>query len=147
MPADDVKLSFGCYYAKQSKIDSPPEKVFCKPLTQGDLMEGWVAVLPKRLKKSTIFNWNVTLSQLPNHLWARLRSYFKEGKESYRMIKNNIYNYNITMTLQDKLMIELNKELHSVFPNIMKIQDLYRELKPHVGGWLMMRAAQFLKNH
>jgi hypothetical protein len=143
---DIGKMHFGSYYARQRTLEGL-NRVLCKPLTQAEYMEGWVAVLPPKYAKSTVYNWNVTLAQLPPNLWPRVRQSVKEGKSYYRPIRNRIYNYSLNMTEQDSLMFELKRELDKNSPNVMRVHNLYRELKPHVTGWLMMRANQFITSN
>ena len=108
------KLHFGCYTVALPKINSTEaDTVLCKPLTQSDYMDGWQAVLPKKTPKSTVYNWNVQLSQLPPHLWSRCHEKINnEGKPYYKRIQDNIYLYNVTMTPYDNTMRELYKELN-----------------------------------
>lgn len=141
------KLHFGCYTVKLPKttVGSEPETVVCKPLSQADYAEGWVAVLPKKTKQSTIYNWNVNFSQLPQHLWHRCHlQYNREGKPYYNRVSDGIYLYNVTMTEYDNTYFELNRELSRCLPSKPKVQELYDTVKEHTTGWLAIRAKQFL---
>lgn len=140
------KLHFGCYTVTLPKIgEIEPETVVCKPLTQTDYMDGWMAVLPKKTPKSTVYNWNVQLSQLPPHLWSHCHEKINsEGKSYYKRIQDGIYLYNVMMTPHDNMMKELYKELNRDVPNSMKVQTLYDMIKDHTTGWLPMKAKRYL---
>lgn len=141
------KLHFGCYTVTLPKMNEmEPETIVCNPLTQSDYMDGWIAVLPRKKAKSTVYNWNVQLSQLPPHLWSRC--YVKintEGKMYYKRIQDGIYLYNVTMTPYDNIMMELYKELNRILPDNTKVQTLYDTIKDNTSGWLLMSAKRFLK--
>ena len=147
MSSEPRKLQFGCYAVTLPHLNSEEkgEEVVCKPLSQADYAEGWVAVLPKKRANSTVYNWNVNLAQLPPHLWSKCHIKInKEGKEYYHRISDGIYTYNVTKTEHDDVMIMLNKELSSIVPRKTHVQVLYENLKQHTSGWLVMRAKEFL---
>lgn len=147
------KLQFGWYSVKMpqcgSQLDEQqPEQVLCKPLSQADYSEGWQAVLPKKRKDSTIYNWNVNLAQLPPHLWHRCHTaYNKEGKEFFKRITDGIYLYSVVKTEHDDTFIALNKELSKPILNSEKVRSLYNLVKDHTSGWLVMRANKYLNEH
>jgi hypothetical protein len=139
------KLHFGCYSVTLPKYGMEKETIVCKPLSQADYAEGWMAVLPKKTKQSTIYNWNVNFSQLPSHLWHRCHlQYNREGKPYYNRIYDGIYLYNVTITEHDEQYFALNRELSRCVPDKAKVQELYDTVKEHTTGWLAIRAKQFL---
>ena len=139
------KLHFGCYSVKLQNTTMEPETFVCKPLTQADYAEGWRAVLPKKNKRSTIYNWNVNFSQLPPHLWDRCHlQYNHEGKEYYNRVSDGIYLYNVAITEHDSTFFELNRELSRCLPDKTKVQELYNKVKEHTTGWLALKAKHFL---
>ena len=135
------KLQFGCFNVKLTNTDGSSETVLCKPLTQSEYADGWQCVLPQRTRKSDLHNWNVSLAQLPPHLWSKCRTYYNDdGKECYRKINDNIYVYNVVKTDYDDMMHELHSHLHQANPNKNAIRTLVNELKDNVSGWLLTRA-------
>jgi hypothetical protein len=140
-----TKLQFGCYHANLPQADGSVERVLCKPLSQADYAEGWEVVLPKRKKKSTIYNWNVNLAQLPPYLWNRCHhSVNEEGKYIYTSVRDGIYSYNVTLTEFDGMMRDLYKEIERSNKNYQRIQELYEQVKQQTSGWLVMRAKKVL---
>ena len=141
MATNNNKLQFGCYNVNVSKEDGSTETILCKPLTQSEYAEGWQAVLPRRTKKSNVYNWNVTLSQLPPHLWSRCHLHLDEdGKEYYNRINDGIYRYNVSTTDYDNEMRELYQQLQRTQPNLSRVRELVEELKYNVSGRLLTRA-------
>ena len=147
MSIESKKLQFGWYQVTLLKInaDEPKETVLCKPLNQSDYMEGWQAVLPTKKPKSTVYNWNVNLAQLPPHLWHRCHmKYNKEGKSYYQRINDGIYTYNVSKTEHDDDMFKLYDMMNKSILDKSGINKLYETIKPHVSGWLLMRANKIL---
>jgi hypothetical protein len=147
MSSEPKKLQFGCYSVKlpHINIEEQQEEVVCKPLTQADYAEGWVAVLPKKRSNSTIYNWNVNLAQLPPHLWSKCHVKInKEGKPYYHRISDGIYTYNVSMTEYDDSMLQLNKEMSRSVINKDIVRDLYDTIKQHTSGWLVIKAKELL---
>ena len=143
--ANNNKLHFGCFNVKLTNMDSSSETVLCKPLTQSDYADGWQYVLPKRTKNSDLHNWNVSLAQLPPHLWKKFRTYYNDdGKECYRKINDGIYVYNVVRTDYDDMMCKLYQHLQKVNPDKNMIRNLINELKDNVSGWLLLRANKMI---
>jgi len=141
------KLQFGCFNVKLTNTNGSSETVLCKPLTQSDYADGWQYVLPERTKKSDLHNWNVSLAQLPPHLWNKCRTYYNdEGKECYQKINDNIYVYNVVRTDYDDMMRELHHQLLKIHPDKNAVRSLVNELKDNVSGWLLLRANKTLSS-
>jgi hypothetical protein len=143
--ATNNKLQFGCFNVQVQKDNGTTETVLCKPLTQSEYAEGWQHVLPRRTKKSNIYNWNVTLAQLPPHLWSRCHTRVDEdGKRLYNTISDGIYRYNVSLTDYDDEMRELHQQVRRVNPDLVRVRSLVNELQDNVSGWLLLRAKQLL---
>jgi hypothetical protein len=139
------KLQFGCFNVKVRKDNGTTENVLCKPLTQAEYADGWQHVLPRRTKKSNIYNWNVTLAQLPPHLWSRCHTNADEdGKLFNNTISDGIYRYNVSTTDYDNEMRCLYNQLGKLNPDLSQVQYLLNELQDNVSGWLLLRAKQLV---
>jgi hypothetical protein len=113
-------------------------KVLCSPLTQMELADGWVQVLPKRIRNNESFHFNVYLSELPPHLWCRLREDFNGG---YKLIKNYIYYYTVKKTYMDDMFLQLYKLINSNNPNRDRMMKLVNKLESNkMRGWLLIKA-------
>lgn len=148
------KLQFGCYNVfcrdRTNENGSLEETVMCKPLTQNEYADGWQVVLPKPKKRkgeeSVVYNWNVTLAQLPPHLWNRCHLNYRDGKPNYNRVKDGIYVYNVAYNDFDDMLISLNRELSKVYPNSAMVRELYEQVKTQTSGWLLTRAKNFLNS-
>lgn len=135
------KLQFGCFKVDLRSEDGSSESVLCKPLTQAEFADGWQCVLPRRTKKSNVYNWNVTLAQLPPHLWSKCSTYYdEEGKENYHKINDGIYQYTVSRTDYDDEMVELHRQIHKTVVDRTLVRGLVENLKDNVSGWLLIRA-------
>jgi hypothetical protein len=116
------------------------------PLTQKELSEGWKLRLPKVNKRSVIHHFSVHLSQLPYHLWKRVRTYSDEdGNDCYSDINDNIYKYNVRYSKYDTLVRELGAQVMGRVPDMNYVRSLYNRLVEHrVKGWVMLRARRVL---
>jgi len=139
------KLQFGCYHATLPQQDGSTLSVLCKPLNQADYAEGWQTILPKRKKKSTVYNWNVNLAQLPPHLWHHCHKHVNnEGEMVYNSVNGCIYRYNVSVTEDDDIMVALRNEMDRTVPNLTNVEYFYDAVKQHTSGWLVMRAKKLL---
>jgi hypothetical protein len=117
--------------------------VLVDPLTQIDMADGWNMVLPKKKKTSTRHHFNIMLSQLPVHLWYRVKKY---NDEYYYNISDSIYDYSIRVTNSDSLLLELYDETNKSYYNKTTLQTLYNKIdNEHCNGWLMIKTRQLLK--
>lgn len=142
------KLQFGHYKVtvkkNQKQGDFETEEVVCKPLTQDEITDGWIQVLPTPNRNSPIHHWSVTLAQLPPHLWKQYRVSYNDGKKFYPIIKDGIYNYSVNQTSYDETLIKLYKELKNGFEvNLSNVQKYLDELE-NVSGWLITRSRNVL---
>ncbi len=120
------------------------EYVEMKYLTQNELAEGWIQVMPQNGNSKLINHFSVTLAFLPEQFWRRLRSVHGGG---YQVIKDGLTRYTIIETNQDESMINLFNEITSGSPNVLTLQKLINELdvSQHT-SWLVLRARYFI-NH
>jgi hypothetical protein len=118
------------------------------PLTQEELAEGWKMVLPRPKLDSTIHHFNVYKSQLPFHLWKKLKGFHNEdNEEEYSDIRNKIYTYSVKPSKYDDLVTELGRCVLARNPNLSRIRELTNELEQHrVKGWVMIRARTLLES-
>lgn len=137
------KLQFGCYYVDRIYENGTNERVLLKPLSQIEYADGWRCNLPKLSKSNNLYNWNVSLAQLPPHLWKYC--YYDYENNNYKKIKNNIYHYNISSTDYDKEMFELYNLLNQINPNLERVNELYHLLKNNdITGWLLIKAHKLI---
>ena len=121
------------------------ESYTCKALTQQELSDGWRQKLPKKLKKSIIHSFSIYLSQLPEHLWHKIKRDYNTSNK-YNVIIDNIFSYNIKPSILDDQVKKLyNHVIYNKY-NTKEISSLYTELlKQNVSGWLMMRAKTLIQ--
>lgn len=118
------------------------------PLTQEELADGWKMAFPRLKLDSTIHHFNVYKSQLPFHLWKKLKAFHNEDfEEEYSDIRNGIYTYSVKHSKYDDLVTELGRQVLSNHPNLNRIRVLSDELEQHrVKGWVMIRARTLLES-
>jgi hypothetical protein len=125
-------------------------KYMVEPLSQEDIAAGWNLVTPTKTDDGTIFHFSVYLSQLPPHLWSKLRHVTNENNiqiDEYKNIKDKIYFYSVKYSKSDyyaKQLYQLVMSEH-YYANKSKIADLVHKLeKQNVKGWLMIKARSML---
>ena len=129
------------------KVDDDVVETLVEPLTQNDYADGWSMVLPKGNKTSTRHHFNVFLSQLPPHLWGKIRF---DSKDNYLPIEDNIYLYTIKKTDMDDTLFQLYDMMNCEYnhDNHDNISKLYNELnKQNVRGWIMLRAKSVMSGN
>lgn len=152
-----VKLPFGHYkvnvlngYLENNKFRETDEtSVVCKPLTQEDYADGWVANLPKPKKSQyPIHHFSISLGLLPPHLWSKVhKQYDQDYNEYYPIIKDNIYHYKITESEYDNTLMDLYRELNrGRFACREKVRAHLEKLENVKNSWLVIRARRFLKS-
>ena len=139
-------LKHGQFKVSIRTKDNQYEEHVIDPLTQDEYAEGWNLVLPKETKKSTTHHFSVYLSQLPPHLWHAIRlEYDQDRNERYATIFDNIYNYTIRQSKSDNDILKLYKLVIQNYPNLQKVEHLYKILEQQrVKGWVMTRAKSLL---
>jgi hypothetical protein len=114
-------------------------------LSQEDLAEGWRLVMPRVYQDSTIHHFSVYLSQLPPHLWKKLRLNRNKHNGEYRTINDGIYQYTVKPSKNDKVIMELYNLVQSNYPDNSEITRVYRFLEEQrVKGWVMVKARNIL---
>lgn len=142
----DHSLKHGQFKVQMRTVDNQYEEFVVDPLTQDEYAEGWNLVLPRETKKSTTHHFSIYLSQLPPHLWNAVRlEQDHEGNEHYSTIFDNIYNYTIKQSKSDDDVLKLYKLVTQNYPNLQKVEYLYKTLEQQrVRGWVMTRAKSLL---
>lgn len=137
-------ISHGEFYVYYRNNENSYKRYVCSPLTQHEISEGWVQVLPRRTRNNETFHFNVTLTELPFHLWNKLRvDYDENGKERYKNIKNNIYSYTVKKSNTDDMAQQLYRLVFLDNPNKDRIQKLVTKLESHKArGWLLLKAKE-----
>ena len=140
---DDLKL--GQFKVKLKIVASPSntfEEHIVSQLSQEELAEGWRLVLPKAYKSSTIHHFNVYLTQLPPHLWSRLRVRHSLNDTNYYITcRDQVYHYTIKSSKYDEQILVLYTEVMRRNPNVKLVSEIYNSLNKHsIRGWLMTRA-------
>lgn len=120
-----------------------------EPLSQDDLAHGWTLVTPSQTRDKTVFHFSVYLSQLPHHLWSKLRYNTNNHNiqtDEYKQIKDKIYLYSVKKSKSDSDAKQLyNLIMHDGHINKPKITELVHKLeKQNVKGWLMIRARSMM---
>lgn len=130
-----------------TKMEETEVEQLIEPLNQNDYAEGWRMVLPNVHKTSTRHHFNVSLANLPPHLWSKIRY---DVKCNYLPIMDNIYQYTVKKHDSDEDLFELYHLVNNPDPNynwdkLDLVQELYNSLqKENVKGWIMTRAKSLL---
>lgn len=134
------------YFIVYNKADKQYDEV--KFLSQQEIAEGWVQILPQFGDKNLINHFSVTLAFLPEMYWCKIRKYYKNGEEIYKVIKDGVTKYTIIETNQDDIMKKLFNEVHKVYPEHKLLQEYIDELdvSQHT-SWLVLRAKHILINN
>jgi len=130
---------FIVYNKKENKYDE------VRFLTQQEISEGWIQVLPKFGSKNLINHFSVTLAFLPENYWYKIKKYYKNDEELYKLIKDGITIYNIIETNQDEIMIKLFDEIQKINPDTKLLQNYINDLdlSQHT-SWLVLRAKHII---
>jgi hypothetical protein len=135
------------------------ETVSVSPLNQLQLSKGWQLVVPRPRKVKVEHNgrtlyrrnykvFKVNLSQLPSHLWWKLRKVYENGIYSYSYVKDNMYKYIVQPTNVDDEIRQLCDELpFNIYfeENISRIKQLLDLMdKNNVNGWVVLRTKYLL---
>ena len=141
-------------------------------LKNDELIDNWIKVLPKfliRNKEINEFVWDknklvdkkitrgrrqyvlsvikLNLTELPNHLWNKIKPKYKEGKLSHYYVRENIYKYFIIPTYVDDDIKELRRLLNSklLLKKTFRLQTLINNIKKEeLNGWLLKKAEKIL---
>ena len=143
------ELKHGEYKIKLKRLD-PDGKIILvdglvKPLSQEAIADGWCQNLKHR--KDMIHHFSISLSQLPINLWVRVRRTFTndKNKDYYKKIKEYNYHYTIKYSPNDEKILELYKHVMSTTPDLVYINELYKDLdEKRVKGWVMIRALKLI---
>lgn len=137
-------LRHGQFYVYYKNTDFNNVKVLVNPLSQDEIADGWSLVLPHARKNSTTHHFSVYLSQLPPHLWSKVKVDTKNC-DAYKEIKDNIYTYSLKMSKHDDEIRKLYNLLLVKYPNIEEVADQYKVLQSaRVKGWIMTRAHRIM---
>lgn len=120
-------------------------EVVVKPLSQADLADGWIQIVRKR-KKNT-HHFSIYLSQLPLHLWHKIkRTYTSDvNKDYYKTLRNGSYHYTIKHSKYDEETFELYRNVMCKTPDLAKISNLYKFLDENrVKGCVMIKAKNMI---
>jgi hypothetical protein len=131
----ETGLKHGQFYIYQKN-----NKVIINPLTQKEIADMWIQVLPKANKNSTIHHFSLYLSQLPPHLWNRLRV-DSINQDLYKKIKDKIYTYTVKISKYDNEIHKMYKLINSKKKNINEIAQQFNMLQnARIKGWIMIIA-------
>ena len=124
------------------------EKEFDK-LSQEELADEWIQVLPRKFYAKEIHHFNISLAELPHHLWKFLDLYnlFKTDNDNIITINDKIFKYSIQKSEHNVLIYNLYLELKSKYKDNNKILELYNYCKTNnIRGWLMIKAKKLLSS-
>lgn len=140
----ETGLKHGQFYVHHKNKDGEKTKVLVNPPTQEEIAEGWSLILPSAKKDSTIHHFSVYLSQLPPHLWKRVRVDHTKS-DSYCEITDNIYKYSVRMSKHDNEIRRLYSLMQSRYLNIEEITQQFKTLQnSRVKGWVMIQAHRIM---
>jgi hypothetical protein len=140
----ETGLKHGQFYIYQKNKKNQDNKIIVNPLTQEEIADKWIQVLPKVRKNSTIHHFSLYLSQLPHHLWNQLRV-DNMNPDSYIKIKDRIYTYTVKMSKHDNEIWKLYMLVKSNKQNIDEIAQQFKVLQnARVKGWLMILAHRLI---
>lgn len=136
----ETGLKHGQFYVYHKNADGKLEKIIINPLTQEDIADGWSLILPKSHKKSTTHHFSVYLSQLPPHLWHRVKVDNKKH-DTYQEISDNIYTYSVKISKHDSDIAKLYSLVMAKYPNTQETSEQFKVLQnARVKGWVMTKA-------
>jgi len=137
-------LKHGQFYVNQECLEGKIIKVLIDPPSQEDIADGWNIVLPQANKYSTIHHFSVYLSQLPPHLWNKVKVN-SERDDIYEEITDNIYKYSVKVSKHDDEIHKMYNLVLAKYPNIEDIRTQFKTLQnARVKGWIMIRAHKIL---
>jgi len=145
----ETNLKHGQFKVCIKSSDDQPIEHIVNHLTQQDHADDWTLVLPREKKNSTTHHFTVYLSQLPQHLWNKIRKDPEDNaNQRYEIIRDNIYYYTIKPASTDNDVLKLYKLVTKQYTNkqdLEHIQELHTSLaKENVKGWVMIRAKNVL---
>jgi len=138
------------------------------PLTEDELKENWIRVLPKSLLvKNKEFNNNIkvnsnnkkykrirkyytfelSLLELPNNLFKNLRRNYNNGKFINYTVNNRIFRYLVFPTDFDDEIFELRRMINTKSNkfNKVRISKIVANLKNNgLSGWILSKAEDIL---
>jgi hypothetical protein len=149
MTKEIIQPIHGEFKIKMKQLNSEANIVhfdcLVKPLTQEEIADGWIQVL--RNKKKVIHHFSIYLSQLPLNLWARVKKTYTNDNSNdyYKKIKDHNYHYSIKFTTNDENILKLYKNIMSITPDLIVINELYKGLDENrVKGWVMIKAKNMI---
>lgn len=124
------------------------EKEFNK-LSYEELADGWIQILPRKNTAKEIHHFNISLAELPHHLWKYLDIYtlFNIDNDNIITINDKIFKYSIQKSEHNILIYNLYMELKTIYTDNNKILELYNYCKKNnIRGWLMIKAKKLLSS-
>ena len=123
------------------------EQEFAK-LSQEELADGWIQVLPRINKINEIHHFNISLAELPPHLWKYLNlTSLLNNDDNIITISDKIFRYSIQKIEHNIIIYNLYLEINSRYGNNNKILELYNYCKNNkIHGWIMIKAKQILSD-
>ena len=137
----------------QFKLDIFGKKYLIKALSQSELADDWLQVLPRKRNRRSYFLIN--LSELPKNLWHRLQPVY-DNKLIHYLVKEKNYNYKVMVTRHDKKIRELYDLIESEYLDLEKIKSYVEYFNKvtiknsegkdcKINGWVVLKAKKLLK--
>jgi hypothetical protein len=154
-------------------VTSKFEKILfqVKNISQEDIADGWQLIIPSKYKKYKINNneqdddnaildkslysneihhFNISLSELPPHLWNKpiIKKYLYSDdldENNCFTIQDKIYIYSINKTEDYEQIYSLYNEFNKIIKNNNYIINLYNYCYEHkIKGWLMIKVNKYI---
>jgi hypothetical protein len=124
-------------------------------ISQEDIADGWTQKLPTKYKKQQLHHFNITLAELPPHLWSKphIKNYLYSNnvdldENNCFTIKDNIYSYSINKCQHYEKIYNLYNELHKPNKNINSIKELYLYcIDNKINGWLINATEKYIETY
>ena len=141
-----IDNTFGKFKVKIKKSDGNKyEEEFTK-ISQEELADDWIQVLPRKNKIKEIHHFSISLAELPHHLWKylNLTSLFDNNDKNIITINDKIFKYTIQKSEHNIIIYNLYLEL-KFNSNTNKILELYNYCKNNkIYGWVTIKAKKYL---
>ena len=140
----ETGLTHGQFNVNLKDINGKHVRYVVSSLKQEEIADGWSMILPKAHKNPTKHHFCVYLSQLPPHLWQKVKVDSKKN-DTYQEISDNIYKYSVKISKYDNDIRKLYTLVMAKYPNVEQVSEQFKVLQSaRVRGWVMIKAHNIL---
>ena len=138
--------NLGKFKIRMKTINNNKEEFDFDKISQEELADGWIQVLPRRSTYHPMYHFNISLAELPPYLWKYLNYHLLFNNDNdFVNIKDKIYIYSIQKSEHDLHIYNLYIQLMNRYKNNNIILELYNYCKENkINGWIMIKTKQYL---